>query len=84
MTLEEIEKLVRAVVKRNLSVKFGDPRYTCSINSQELRMLCEVLVAILPVVMVADRWHSSRLPESRRLLADLHDAIDDMRSALAE
>jgi hypothetical protein len=49
MTPDDIKaaiELANEVYRRNLSSKFGHPKYTANINSQELRTILDALLAL--------------------------------------
>jgi hypothetical protein len=48
--LREIAALCETVHRRNASVKFGDPRYVCSVNSKELLGLVRAIPDLLAEV----------------------------------
>lgn len=84
--LEQMEKKVAEIWKRNASVKFGDPRYRCSIGSDELLGLLVAFNAVLPVVKAAEAWRAEMRSRDAQWWTgrdcELMDAVDQMRSKL--
>ncbi len=57
-TVDQAKEQARAIYMRCASSKFGDPRYSCHVNSAELRSLLETVLSWAPVVEAAQEWRT--------------------------